>query len=180
MATRHIFRFRSPMHAVAVRDYFVQNGVPAQVVGGNSDAAGVWGRDAGPYEVVLASKADVHLAVLLLEQFGNEPAEYEAELEELAVPDLSVLDEALAPDCAACGARLPLDASVPVCPACGEPVDIAERIVDRHGPEVLAACYDAMPSSDELMELGGSPGTCPTCGRRLQPGSACPTCPRFA
>lgn len=175
-----VFRFRSPMHAVAVRDCFVQNGVPAQVVGGNTDAAAMWGRHGGAYEVVLGSSADGDLAALLFEQFRSEPAEYEDGLDDQAVPDLGVLDPSMAPPCPMCGVMLPLDASVTACPSCQAEVDVAALIVDRHGPEALAPCYDAMPSSDELLAMDAQPEPCRTCGGPLDERRSCTWCGRRA
>ena len=164
------------MHAVAFRDHLVQNGVPAQVVGGNTDASASWGRGVGAYEVVLASRDDAELAALLLEQYDSEAPVFEHGLDHQATPDLSVLDPAMAPPCPACGAVLPLEASLARCPACDADVDVAALIVATHGPEALAACYEAGPSAEELMAMEpahcgcGGPidgrGACAWCGRR--------------
>ena len=171
------------MHAVAVRDYFVQNGVPAQVVGGNTDAAAMWGRHAGAYEVVLGSNADGELAALLFEQFRSEPAEYEDGLDDQAVPDLGVLDPSMAPPCPECGVALPLDASLAACPSCQAPVDVAALVVDRHGPEALSTCYEATPSSDELLSWDEQDATaepCRLCGGPLDDRRSCRWCGRRA
>ena len=172
------FRFRSPMQAVALRDYLVQNGVPAQVVGGNTDACVPWVRSSGPYEVVLASQADVKLAAYLYEQFTNEPAELDGELDDQALPDLGKLDPTMAPPCPACGESLPLDASVTQCPDCEARVDVAELIVELHGPEALAACYESSPSTDELFEMQSGSTKCGACGGPMQESGACSWCGR--
>lgn len=166
------------MHAVAARDYLVQNGVPAQVVGGNNDAAMSWGRNSGAYEVVLANRGDTDLAVLLFEQWASEPVVLQGDLDEHAVPDLSVLDAQLAPPCPGCDEVLPLDASLAACPACGVPVDVAAQIVERHGPEALDACYEASPSSDELMGLESGGGSCGACGGPIDGRGRCAWCGR--
>jgi hypothetical protein len=166
------------MHAVAARDYLVQNGVPAQVVGGNTDSAMSWGRNGGAYEVVLAARDDVELANFLLEQWTNEPVELQGDLDDHALPDLSVLDAGLAPPCPNCGQTLPLDAAVQACPACGAAVDVAALIVQEHGPEVLDACYDASPSSDELMGFASDDQPCPACGGRINDAGRCSGCGR--
>jgi len=183
VARTPVFRFRSPMHAVALRDYFVQNGVPAQVVGGNLDAATMWGRGSGAYEVVLGSKGDAELAVMLLEQFKNEPAEYDDGLDDQALPDLGVLEDAMAPPCPACGRLLPLDASIARCPFCESVVDVASLIVDRHGPEALAPCYEATPSAEEIMAWSDdapSATPCRVCGGPVDERHACAWCGRRA
>jgi len=172
------FRFRSPVHAVALRDYLMQNGVPAQVVGGNTDAWVPWVRSSGPYEVVLGSKADAKLAAYLVEQFNSEPAEYESGLDDQALPDLSRLDPEMAPPCAACGEILPLDATLERCPSCDAPVDVAERIVDLHGPEALAPCYESSPSTDELMAMQLAAEPCASCGGPIDEAGACSWCGR--
>lgn len=172
------FRFRSAMHAVAARDYLVQNGVPAQVVGGNHDAAMFEGRNGGAYEVMLRTRADAKLATFLLEQWSQEPVEMEGELDDQATPDLSELDPELAPPCPKCAMPLPLDASLAECPACGQAVDVAELIVDKHGPEALDACYEASVSSDELMELGTPDSACAACGGPTDEHGACGWCGR--
>lgn len=162
---------------MSAREYLVQNGVPAEVVGGNSDGAMSWGmgRGGGIYEVVLGAKSDAELANYLLEQWASEPMELEGELDDLAEPDLSVLDPELAPDCPECQSSLPLDASLQACPGCGSAVDVAALIVETHGPEALHDCYDAAPSISELASVEpcgacggpiGERGVCAWCGRR--------------
>ena len=162
---------------MALCDYLVQNGVPARVVGGNADAWVPWVRSSGPYEVVLGSKADAKLAAYLLEQFSSEPAEYESRLEDQALPDLGALDPQMAPPCPACGEVLPLDAAVSTCRSCGAAVDVAELIVERHGPEALAVCYESTPSTDELMAMQAS-RSCGACGGAIDEKGACAWCGR--
>ena len=174
------FRFRSPMHAVALCDYLVQNGVPAKVVGGNTDAWVPWVRSSGPYEVVLGSKSDAKLAAFLLEQFNSEPAEYESGLDDQALPNLSELDAEMAPPCPSCEGKLPLDAATTACPACGEPVDVAQLIVEAHGPEALAACYESTPSAEELMAMQAVARPCQACGGPIGEQKACAWCGRRA
>ncbi len=166
------------MHAVAARDYLVQNGVPAQLVGGNADATVFSMRNSGVYEVVLATDDDAKLAIYLLEQWSQEPVEMEGELDDHATPDLSVLDAAIAPVCPNCTAVLPLDASLAACPNCDEPVDVAALIVATHGPEALDACYEASMSSEELMGMDASASPCPACGGPINERGACGWCGR--
>lgn len=167
------------MHAVSAREYLVQNGVPAEVVGGNMDGtlSWGWGRRSGTYEVVLGASADAELAAYLLEQWASEPVELEGDLDDHAAPDLSVLDPEMAPPCPECGARLPLSVSLEACPACGAPVDVAALVVAEHGPEALHDCYDATPNVNELAAdepcgaCGGpigDKGLCGWCGRRAR------------
>lgn len=171
-------RFRSAVRAIAVRDYLVQNGVPAKVVGGHADAWDAWGRSVGPYEIVLGSAQDARLARHLLEQWHDEPIELTGGLDEQALPDLSVLDEAMAPNCPECGHRQPLDAGLVACPSCGCDVDVAALIVDAHGPEALDACYDSEPSSDEFLSQYDSPPACARCGGPMGEYGACSWCGR--
>ena len=172
------FRFRSAMHAVAARDFLVQNGVPAQVVGSENDSIVYNGRHDGPYEVVVRTRADAELANYLFEKWSQEPVELEGELDDHATPDLSVLEPALAPPCPQCSGVLPLDASLAACPACDTPVDVASLIVDRHGPEALDACYETTASSDELMAMGISENACAACGGPISDRGACAWCGR--
>lgn len=171
-------RFRSAVRAIAARDYLVQNGVPAQVVGGHADVWYTGGRSEGSYEIVLGSAQDIRLARHLLEQWKDEPIEFDGSLDEQVVPDLSCLDAGFAPDCPACGASLPLDAELRLCPACGFAVDVAQLIVEAHGPEAMDACYDSEPSSDEFLALQVDSVLCPYCdGPRNERGS-CAWCGR--
>lgn len=170
------FRFRSAVRAIAARDYLVQNGVPAQVVGGHTDAWDAWGRDVGPYEIVLGSAQDARLAGHLLEQWTCEPVDLEVGLDEQAVPDFSGLDAALAPDCPRCGVRLPLDVELVACPSCGLPVDVSALIVEAHGPEALHGCYDSEPSSDEFLASHARPSACPRCGGPMDDRGVCAWC----
>lgn len=172
------FRFRSPMHAVALCDYLVQNGVLAKVVGGNTDAWVPWVRSSGPYEVVLGCKADAKLAAYLYEQFSSEPAEYESGLDDQALPDLGALDPSIAPPCPGCGEALPLDAALASCPQCGASVDVAGLIVDQHGPEALSACYEATPSTDDLMAMQAAARSCVACGGAIDEHGSCAWCGR--
>lgn len=172
------FRFRSAMQAIAARDYLVQNGVPAQVVGGDTDAAMFDWRHDGSHEVVVRSKADAELANYLLEQWSQEPVEMVGELDDHAMPDLSVLDPAMAPKCPECSTVLPLDALLAACPSCDTPVDVAALIVDRHGPEALDACYESSASSDELMGMGTCDTPCAACGGPIDDRGACGWCGR--
>ncbi|MFI4917096.1 MAG: hypothetical protein ACIAS6_11395 [Phycisphaerales bacterium JB060] len=168
------------MQAVAAREYLVQNGVPAEVVGGNSDGMNSWGfgRSSGSYEVVLGSKSDGELATYLLEEWDREPMEMEGELDDHAAPDLSVLDASMAPKCPACNEYLPLVASLEDCPACGATVDVAALIVKEHGPEALHECYDATPSVEELAEMDAKPSACPACGGPIGDRGVCGWCGR--
>lgn len=166
------------MQAVAARDYLVQNGVPAQLVGGNADAAVFSMRNSGVYEVVLATNADAKLATYLLEQWSQEPVEMEGELDDHATPDLSMLDPSMAPPCPNCSGPLPLDASITECPNCAQPVDVAALIVDAHGPEALGACYEVSMSSDEIMGFHATDSPCAACGGPISERGACGWCGR--
>lgn len=94
------------------------------------------------------------------------------------VPDLSLLPREFAPACPKCAAKLPLDALLRLCPACGAALDVAELVVAERGPEALVACYEKQPMLAEpdvegkfvcsqcqydLRGLAAS-GPCPECG----------------
>lgn len=96
--------------------------------------------------------------------------------DESVAPDLSLLDPSTAPRCPACRTKLPL-AAVTACTSCGEPVDVAELIVQEHGPEALTPCYPKRADTDEAPDLLThclacgyalenlpSVGVCPECG----------------
>ncbi len=172
------FRFRSAVHAVSARDYLVQNGVPAEVVGGNSDSALAWGRHSGSYEVLLGASADADLAAYLLEEWASEPMEIDGELDDHALPDLSALPPEMAPPCSNCGKVLPMEASIEACSHCGASVDVAALIVEVHGPEALHDCYESAPGIEGLADAPRSPSACKACGGPIGEQGACGWCGR--
>ena len=116
----------------------------------------------------------------MLDRFDAGPKQDLTPLYAESVPDLSLLDPSTAAPCPACGRQLPLSASLDICPACAEPVDVVDVLVKLHGPELMAICYPqpTEPIPDAIVEavelscpackypLAGlaQTGLCPECG----------------
>lgn len=141
-------RFISLVEANAAALYLREHGVETTVVGHHTADVqfayqSVRRATGGAYELMLINPAQRADAELILESFDTEPVELAAGWEAVAERiDLARLDpETLAIACAACSAPLPLDDAVEACPACAEPVDILQRLLDTHGPEALADAW---------------------------------------
>lgn len=183
-------RYTSPIIAQHGAAYLRRHGIVATVVGHISPfpaaeaqlfpTPGRATAGAGQFAVVISEASQRAEAQALLDEFDRSPAEPEEGWELDAVPDLSLLDPALAPPCPACGETLPLDASIEACPACGAGVDVSALLADRHGPELLAACIAAAETPDIPGEvLDAAELACPTCGyalRGLAREGVCPEC----
>lgn len=176
MATARAFPtlLKAQMAAAFLRD----SGVPATVLGG-LDAFGGAGThgSAGGYSVVVED-GSLELALELLAQMDENAGGPGPEWESQARPDLSRLDPGMEAPCPACGRALPLDASVSACAACGAAVDVAEILVGRYGPEVLAGCY---PDQEDIPEaiLDSAVLFCRRCRyplSGLDPRGQCPEC----
>lgn len=158
--------------ARAIASYLLEQGVVAGVESRMSDLSP--DRAAVLVEAVELATARRLVSEMPREQAGPQPE----------APDLSRLDPWLAPPCPACGASLPLDASVERCAACAEPIDVAELIALRHGPESLEVCYGegcAHPEG-ERSELDGAQLerlalTCPRCRYALSGLRTLGNCP---
>jgi rubrerythrin len=175
---RRIRRYDSPIPANQAADFLRSRGIPAEVVG-DTDAFGgmakVFGM--GVYDVVTLRQEDADEAARLLAEIPEDafPAEVTTDA---PAPDLSRLDPQLAPPCPACNNPLPLESDLDMCPACGEPVDVAALIVERHGPEALSDCYDDETAEALPPRAPGRPA-CPACGYSLDGLGArghCPEC----
>ncbi|MEK6700870.1 MAG: hypothetical protein AABZ53_01280 [Planctomycetota bacterium] len=166
--------FTTSIQAMHAATYLNERGVPASVVNEVSAYGGVMGMG------VHVGDADMEGARTLLRGFW---AKWQAEAASRTtgvepVPDLTLLPREFAPGCPKCEAKLPLDALLRLCPACGTAVDVAELVVAERGPEALVACYEKLPIQGEpdaeakfvcakcqydLRGLAVS-GPCPECG----------------
>jgi Double zinc ribbon len=152
--------------------YLWRGGVPAGVIpvrgGGSlaptSDRAS---KNLGLFDVMISSKDQADRAAGLLHEMDASPAEFETGWEQSQTrPDLSRLDPALAPPCPKCGRVLPMDSELSQCRACRAPVDVADLILQAHGPEALADAFDHAPMIPEEF-MRDSPVPCPKCGYPL-------------
>lgn len=185
-----VARYSSTVTAQAVAAYLRDNGVAAQVVGDLlAEAPNHRSMSMSALDVVIASNAMLGRAKELVAEFHAQPATLEDDWEDQTRPDLSRLPASLAPACPACDVTLPMDEHLSACPACGAGVDVVELVIDRHGPEAVAPCFDA-PDGPEpasvahiepapaLVGTGGAgarerganegpPGICRACGAAL-------------
>ncbi len=172
-------RFRSSLHAEQAARFLRQGGGVCAVVGHHAhEVIGIPGLHGTGYDLVLLARSQRSAAETLLEEFGDTELELEPGWEEVE-PDLTKLDPELAlPDCPRCAEPLPLDAALETCPSCGVPVDVVDRIVERHGPEALEPCYEV---DEEEFVSGLEAGTidlpCASCGYPLGGLGATGRCP---
>lgn len=126
-----------------------EQGINCAVVGHHTQAAiGVEGGRLPwfGYDLVVLRKHDVDPAKQMVHELEAELVEPEAGWEDAARPDLSALEgTGVTVNCAECGHNLPLDATLETCPKCAVDVDVVDRLVSLHGPEVLDACYGIDP-----------------------------------
>lgn len=192
-----VARYSSAVTAQAVAAYLRDNGVAAQVVGDLlAEAPNHRAMSMSALDVVVASSALVGRAKELVAEFHAQPATLDEDWEDQTRPDLSRLPASLAPACPACEVMLPMDEHLSACPACGASVDVVELVIDRHGPEAVAPCFDAPEGAEtsgvdapafvpnlaapapalagtggvgarERHAGGGPPGVCRTCGAAL-------------
>lgn len=119
-----------------------------------------------------ATPARLTLAANPPEQLEPDPG-----WEAAARPDIRKLDPSLAPSCPACERMLSLDPLLNRC-TCGEPVDIVEILVERHGPEVFDDLYDDELSPEAERMLRVLPMRC-SCSYSLEGhelSGVCPEC----
>lgn len=175
--------YPSRQAATEAADFLRKQGISATVIG-DSDGLAVasgWYIPNNRFAVVIANRSDLDRARTLLRVFNAEKPTFEPDWEKEAEPDLSLLDPRTLAPCPACAKPLPLDASLKQCPACAAPVEVTRVLLDRYGPDLLAACYpqDQEEISEEVLNtanlacshcqysLNGlaAAGTCPECGR---------------
>lgn len=176
-----VARYSSEVVAEAAAAFLRAGGVPAAVVGHHlAETASREVLGLRSLDVIVPASAYAALGRALIERFNSERAELDEDWELRTTPDLAMLDASFAPDCPACGAPLPMDASLERCPACTAIVDVVEEIVRRHGPEALAGCFEAdEPVPEPAHSMAALPMTCPSCGAAMHDSSIrgrCPSC----
>ncbi|MEZ6319185.1 MAG: hypothetical protein R3B49_10620 [Phycisphaerales bacterium] len=178
--------YRSPVEGQAAVLYLLEHGVLARLHAADANVALMTAAFAGrsACDVLLFDKLDAPVALALLAELHAHPPELDEGWADQADPDLSRLDPALALTCPACGADLrrlagpgmPIEAA---CPACADPVDLAERVVAMHGPEALDGCY---PDPDPVIPddlIDAAPLVCSACRyplHGLPRAGRCPEC----
>jgi hypothetical protein len=163
-------RFATSIEAMHFVAYLREAGIPdARIFNQGEPYPGLLGID------VAVGSADAARGRSLFDEFKRTPPTRGLDPED-AKPDLSLLDESLAPPCPGCGRTLPLE-DISRCPRCGAGVDVAELIVGRHGPEALAPCYPPPLTPDE--EAPDLQSHCPSCAYSLVDlprTGVCPEC----
>ncbi len=172
-------RYSDPVHAENAAAFLRDNGVHAAVVGDHVHSVfGVPGMRFFGVDLMIPNGSDRAEAERLLEVFDSEPIEVEEGWEHAALPDLSVLDPSeIDVACPNCNVDLPLDATLERCPSCATPVDVAALIAHRHGPDVLAPCFEDESVMGFALRRGNA--TCDFCGYSLEGLAArgrCPEC----
>lgn len=163
---RELMICRGVFEARAIASHLMEHGVVAGVESRTTDLS-------PDRAAVLVEAGSLDLAQRLVSEMRLDPLEVDHER-----PDLSVLDAGLAPPCPGCGERLAMDAQTEACPACAEPVDVAELIALRHGPECLEVCYGAPDRVDLTREqLERLALACPRCRYALSGLPMLANCP---
>jgi hypothetical protein len=130
--------FRSPIIAQRAARLLIEHGILASVHAPVAESI--------LYDLLVLDRAAAERArdVLARAVFDSQD-----QIDAAPVPDLSRLPSAMAPQCPKCGRRLPLNAELARCPACGMEVDVPGLITQQHGPEALESCYDPPADDDE-------------------------------
>ncbi len=164
--------YDSPIRAMQAVSYLRGHGIEAQC------GAPMVGMQAG-MQVFVVRPSDAKQAKKLLDNVNLAKEFNDVSVSEgQAAPDLTRLPAYLAPPCPKCKKRLPLQNDIAECPACHAPCtieDIADLIVQYHGPEKLLQCYpEETIAGNPFVELScqcgydlkGLPreGLCPECG----------------
>lgn len=188
-------RYQKVFEAESMATALREQGINCAIVGHHTQAAiGMEGSRLPwfGYDLVVLRLEDVQPATGMIQELERELIEPEEGWEDAARPDLSALEgTGLVVTCEACERALPLDAALERCPACDTPVDVVDRLVQEHGPEVLDACYGIEPtrpsgssgsSAREAPRVDYDPALvripCSGCGVMLGEGLSgrCPSC----
>ncbi len=165
-----------PLLAQRLASFLRGEGIVAGIFNPITMMGGYDARRTGSMLIIL-NERDRERCESLLKEYAAlpKPEGIEEDSEELFA-DLTRLDPSVAVRCAACGGPIAVRGDPEACPACGEPVDVMELIVDQLGPEALSPCYEDSPTAvfDDLI---GVP--CPGCGYWLEGlgrRGVCPEC----
>ena len=186
-------RYQKVFEAESMAAALREQGINCAVVGHHTQATiGVEGGRLPwfGYDLVVLHKEDVGNANRMIDELQAEMVEPDEGWEDASRPDLTALvGTGVDVACASCGVQLPLDAALELCPACAEPVDVVELLVEKHGPEILDACYGIEPVQHTPGVNGkGRPEPnydpalvrlpCASCGTMLGEGISgrCPSC----
>jgi len=163
-------RYRSILVAEQAAEFLRSRGVPAAVVGIHGPdvigLAGFGGFQDTALDLVIVSKGLRAAAEKLLQEFHTQPRAVEGEWEHLTEPDMSKLDDDVTVRCAQCGAEMLANQAHETCTSCGWTLNIVELVVQQHGPDVLAECYECEPEQGEL-DAAQYVVPCPSCGAAL-------------
>lgn len=127
---------------------------------------------------ICVTQADQARAIHLLGEFNEDQDDASAGMAREEPPDFSRISPTLAPPCPRCNQILPMSATISNCPDCLAPVDVADLIVQIHGPEAIADGYEQTPILDEASALY-APTPCRKCGyvlNGLGRVGLCPEC----
>jgi hypothetical protein len=174
-------RYSNPVLAEAAAEFLRQSSIAARTtarLGGDGITGATGG---GVFELAILDAAQADRASQLLAELDLSPAAPEPGWEGEALPDLSRLDPRHRPKCPGCARLLPADDALLACPSCAAPVDIADLIVQQHGPEALAGCYPDEAASLPADLIDSARLSCPACQYPLDGLAAigpCPECGR--
>lgn len=178
---RTIRVYPDPIIAEAAAAMLWESGIDARIIS-RTNATLVGDSAYGEYELLVARETDADRARELLDAFRpNLTGPTTSELAAATQPDLSLLPAAFNPRCPSCQASIAPSARPERCPSCAAAIDIEQLILDQHGPEAMAFCYqaDSGDLSDDL--LATAKLDCPGCGyslTALPARSQCPECGR--
>ena len=137
-----IKRYPHALRAQMAADELNAHGINATVVGGMLEVIGPYtGWSAGtPHGVAITSKDDAARALVIIQEL--ESTTPDDGWEHQSTPDLTRLDPALSINCPHCHSDVRTALHTGICPQCAEPFDPVDLIVQQHGPDALANCYD--------------------------------------